>query len=35
MIFRFQWMLEIIELYQEDKTGAPLLNLLYSVQYKL
>lgn len=33
MIFWFQWMLELIELYR-DKIDFPLLNLLYCVQYK-
>lgn len=35
VIFLYQWIPELIELYQEDKMGVPLWNLLYSVQYKL
>lgn len=35
MVFSYQWVPEHIELYQEDKMGVPLWNLLYSVQYKL
>lgn len=35
MIFLYQWMPGLVELYQEGKMDVPVWNLFYSVQYKL